>query len=169
VLRLLRGLKQQEVGEWPAAIQPPQGEKVQGRCLAVKRNAVARRLVQQRMRRKAPRQQRTLWKEVWEAAAYFLLWTSLSPPWTARQVLNLYRVRWQIEPAFQRLKSLIGLGPLPKKDPASARAWLHAKLFVSLRAEQMIATANHISPWGYSLEAAGGRRNAGFMRSEQPF
>jgi hypothetical protein len=154
VLPLLRGLKLPQVGEWPAAIQPPQGEKVPGRLLAVKRNAVATRLIQQRMRRKARRQQRALSKEVWEAAAYFLLWTSLSPRWTAHEVLDLYRVRWQIELAFKRLKSLMGLGHLPKKDPASARAWLHGKLFVSLLAEQMIATANAISPWGYNLEAA---------------
>jgi len=47
------------------------------------------------------------------------------------------------------MKSILGLGHLPKKDPASARAWLHGKLFVSLLAEHLIAVADAFPPWGY--------------------
>jgi hypothetical protein len=43
------------------------------------------------------------------------------------------------------------LGHLPKKDPASSRAWLHGKLLTSLLVERMIQIANAISPWGYKL------------------
>jgi hypothetical protein len=50
------------------------------------------------------------------------------------------------------MKSLLGLGHLPKKDPASARAWLHGKLFVSLLVERMVEAANSFSPWGYRLD-----------------
>ena len=66
-------------------------------------------------------------------------------------MLELYRTRWQMERAFQRMKSLMGLGHLPKQDPVSARAWLHGKLFVSLLGEPMITLANTFSPWGYAL------------------
>jgi hypothetical protein len=49
------------------------------------------------------------------------------------------------------MKSIMGLGHLPKKDPESGRAWLHGKLFTSLLVEQLIAAARTLSPWGYEL------------------
>ena len=45
-----------------------------------------------------------------------------------------------------------GLGHLPKKDPASARAWLHGKIFASLLVERMVDAADTFSPWGYRLD-----------------
>ncbi len=82
------------------------------------------------------------------------LWTSLPDSFSAEVVLEYYRRRWQIELAFKRMKSLAGLGHLPKKDPASARAWLYGKLLVSLLAEHLMQTAKGFSPWGYQLQAA---------------
>ena len=70
----------------------------------------------------------------------------------APAVLELYRLRWQIELAFKRMKSIMGLGHLPKKDPASARAWLHGKIFASLLVERMVQAAETFSPWGYRLD-----------------
>ena len=61
-------------------------------------------------------------------------------------------MRWQIELAFKRMKSIMGLGHLPKKDPASARAWLHGKIFASLLVERMVQAAETLSPWGYRLD-----------------
>ena len=66
-------------------------------------------------------------------------------------MLELYRSRWQIELAFKRMKSILGLGHLPKKDPESCRAWLHGKLFTSLLVERLIGAARTLSPWGYEL------------------
>ena len=63
-------------------------------------------------------------------------------------ILEWYRVRWQIELAFKRLKSLAGLGHLPKYDAASSRAWLYGKLLVSLMTERMQRYARAFSPWG---------------------
>jgi hypothetical protein len=50
------------------------------------------------------------------------------------------------------MKSILGFGHLPKKDPASARAGLHGKLFVSLLAEHLIAAADAFSPGDTSLK-----------------
>ena len=47
----------------------------------------------------------------------------------------------------------MGLGHLPKKDPASARAWLHGKIFASLLVERMVEAADKFSPWGYRLDS----------------
>ncbi|MDR3161280.1 MAG: transposase [Spirochaetaceae bacterium] len=38
-------------------------------------------------------------------------------------------MRWQIELAFKRLKSLFGYNEIPMKVEASARAWFYGKLF----------------------------------------
>jgi len=69
----------------------------------------------------------------------------------AKAVLKWYRLRWQIELVFKRLKSLAGLGHLPKYDEMSVKAWLYGKLFVGLLVEKLIHYAKINSPWGYSL------------------
>ena len=47
-------------------------------------------------------------------------------------MLQAYRVRWQVELAFKRLKSLLELDRLPTKCPALARSWLLAHLILAL-------------------------------------
>ena len=60
-----------------------------------------------------------------EMSEYFVLGTSLSSwAFSAQRILELYRLRWQVELAFKRLKSIMQLGQLPKTDPESCRAWL---------------------------------------------
>ncbi len=73
---------------------------------------------------------------------------------SAADVLELYRTRWQVELVFKRFKSLAELGHLPKHDEHSARAWLYGKLFVALLVEKLIGHARAISPWGYELGSA---------------
>jgi len=55
---------------------------------------------------------------------------------------------------LKRMKSIMGLGHLPKTDPNSSRAWLHGKLFVALLVERMIEAAKSFSPWGYPLDVS---------------
>jgi transposase len=76
---------------------------------------------------------------------------------SARQVLDCYRLRWQIELTFKRLKSVVRLGHIPKQDDQSSRAWLYGKLFVALLSQKLVRVGSAISPWGYYLpeEAAG--------------
>ncbi len=87
-----------------------------------------------------------------ELAEYFILWTSLKKL-RAAEVLELYRLRWQIELVFKRMKSILGVGHLPKKDPLSAQAWLEGKLFVGLLIERMADAAASFFPWGYPVAA----------------
>ena len=72
-------------------------------------------------------------------------------PLDATTVLSWYRCRWQIELCFKRMKSLLGLGELPKKREDSCRAWLHGKLLVALLLERLLDAVEHFSPWGYEL------------------
>ena len=86
-----------------------------------------------------------------EAAEYVLIFTTLGEQVSAEQVLQLYRLRWQIELEFKRLKSLIQLCHLKKHDAQAARSWLQGKLLVALLIARLIAHAERVSPWGYEI------------------
>jgi hypothetical protein len=154
ILKTVRGLKSGQPREWRTAVQHPGGGWLKGRLIAVKRSIAATRLERRRLMRRANRRQHKVSKESLEAAQYFMVWTSLPDSFTSSVVLELYRLRWQIELVFKRMKSIMGLGHLPKADPISCRAWLHGKLFVALLVERMIGAANSFSPWGYQLETS---------------
>ena len=152
VLRLFRKMRVGQTQEWSTQVKHPDGGWVQGRLIALKRSAEATRVARRRLEINASKKQKTVSPESWEAAQYFFLWTTLAKSFAASGVLELYRLRWQIELAFKRMKSIMGLGHLPKKDPASARAWLHGKIFASLLVERMVEAADTFSPWGYKLD-----------------
>lgn len=152
-LQQARPLRVGQVGSWPTQVQHA-GQRFSGRLLGVRRSAAATRQEQKRLRRAANREGRVISKRSWSGAQYLFLWTSLPNSFSPELALEYYRRRWQIELAFKRMKSLAGLGHLPKKDPASARAWLYGKLFVSLLAEHLIQTAKALSPWGYEIPAS---------------
>ena len=151
-LAMARQLQQDsQSAEWPAWVQHPAGHWIPGRLIVVRRSRQATRLARQKLKREASKKQYTVSRESWEAARYFFVWTTLPASFARKQVLELFRCRWQIELAFKRMKSIMALGHLPKTDPDSSRAWLHGKLFVSLLVERLIGAAKTFSPWGYGL------------------
>ena len=101
--------------------------------------------------RECSKKQRTVNQETIELHRYIILVTSLPSSNTANRIVELYRLRWQVEIAFKRLKSIMGLGHLPKKDEESARAWLHGKLFVALLVQAIVDEGTFFSPWGYPI------------------
>lgn len=151
--RLFRKMKVGQIEQWSTQVKHPSGGWVTGRLIALKRSAEATRLARRRLEINASKKQKKVSRESWEASQYFFVWTTLGDNFLAPAVLELYRLRWQIELAFKRMKSIMGLGHLPKKDPASARAWLHGKIFASLLVERMVEAADKISPWGYRLDS----------------
>ena len=90
--------------------------------------------------------------ETLEYARYVMVFTTVpEESFAAADVLEWYRVRWQIELVFKRLKSLAALGHLPKYDDRSSRAWLYGKLLVVLLGQKLQRLGRAISPWGYRL------------------
>ena len=87
-----------------------------------------------------------------EFAKYVIVFTTRS---SGSTILRSYRMRWQIELVFKRLKSLAQLGHVPKHDDRSSRAWLYGKLLVTLLAQKLICIGRDISPSGYPLSAWG--------------
>ena len=91
-------------------------------------------------------------EQTWQLAQYLMVFTTLPRQVaTTRQVLECYRLRWQVELTFKRLKSIAQLGHLPKYHDQSSRAWLYAKLLVALLVQKMTRIGKSISPWGYPL------------------
>jgi hypothetical protein len=85
-------------------------------------------------------------------AGFVIVATSMtSGSLPADHVMQMFRLRWQVELAFKRLKSLLQAGHVPKQDPASATAWLQGKLLASLLAERLLEESGLFSPWGYPL------------------
>jgi Transposase DDE domain len=148
----LRKLKVGQVQEWQLYFRA--GDHTWPiRLCVIRKSQVAAERAQRKARRKAQTHQREVSADALELSKYVLVLTSLAPEgWSAAQVLELYRCRWQIELAFKRLKSLLQLGQLPKQDPASARAWLQLKLLLALIIERLCHQARFFSPWGYRLE-----------------
>jgi hypothetical protein len=154
LLPLLRLLKGKSPREWAARVQSPNGGWIAGRLIALRQSVEAANWQLKRLQREAQHKHRTLSEEALEFAHYFMVWTTLRSDLEASLILELYRLRWQIELVFKRMKSILGLGHLPKADPLSAQAWLEGKLFVGLLIEHMVDTASSFSPWGYPLATA---------------
>jgi hypothetical protein len=90
-----------------------------------------------------------------EAAKFVLLLTSLpADQFSPATVANLYRLRWQIELAFKRYKSLAGLDELAAKTPELARSWIFAKLILALLAERIAGLSPESPPYGPRTTAA---------------
>ena len=54
---------------------------------------------------------------------------------TAAEVLDTYRLRWQVELAFKRLKGGLGTDRLLARDARMTRNWLLAHLILALLIE----------------------------------
>jgi hypothetical protein len=86
-----------------------------------------------KLRRGASRKRKVLDPRSLAAAEFIILGTSLpAGGYPADEVLAVYRLRWQIELAFKRLKSLPGMGQLPTRTERASRSWLTAHLAVAL-------------------------------------
>ncbi len=125
-----------------------------GRVCAVRKSDAAIDLAHRKLLRKASRKGTVPKPQSLEFAKYVIVFTTLPEAgFTPEEVLDWYRLRWQVELVFKRFKSAAQLGHLPKRDGESSRAWLYGKLFTALLAEKLIAHASAVSPWGYDLPA----------------
>jgi Transposase DDE domain len=109
------------------------------RLIAIKKPPHAAEAAARKVHREAQRGRHRLQAATLVAADWIILVTSLSTETVpAADVLALYRLRWRIELAFKRLKSLIGLQAPPGVDERSAKPYLLAHLLVILLLEPLI-------------------------------
>jgi hypothetical protein len=109
------------------------------RLVAVRKPAQAIAASRRKVHRDAQRGGHQLSKQTLDAADWVILITSLKPKdFATADVLALYRLRWRIELAFKRLKSLIGLKGPPGTDERSARPHVLAHLLTILLLEPLV-------------------------------
>ena len=142
-----------QFGEWRVVLHG-RGSSFTGRLCALRKSDCAIQLAHRRLQRKASKKQMITRPGTLEFAKYVIVFTTHSSGSTA-DVLRSYRLRWQIELVFKRLKNLAQLGHVPKHDDRSSRAWLYGKLLVTLLAQKLIRIGRDISPSGYPLSARG--------------
>lgn len=68
-------------------------------------------------------------------------------------IMGLYRLRWQIELLFKRLKSLLHLDTLPSREGPTAKSWMLARLIAAALAQRLVQPSGPLSPWGYELRS----------------
>jgi len=122
-------------------------------CVIRKSDKEAEKAIQKAIKEHS-KKQRKINSETIELHKYIVLCTSLPDSISKFEIAELYRARWQIEIAFKRLKSIMGLGHLPKKDEESARAWLHGKIFIALLTQAIVDEGRFFSPWGYPIKSS---------------
>jgi len=116
------------------------GAALRVRLVAIKKPEQAAAEGRRKARRNAQREGYQLSKKALRAADWVILVTSLPPEeFTTEDVLALYRLRWRIELAFKRLKSLVGLKGPPGLDERSAKPYLLAHLLMIILLEPLIA------------------------------
>jgi hypothetical protein len=168
LLERLRTLRFNQIGDWPVVISY-QDHEIMGRICAIRKSEAAagkaRKEIIREYKRKGKGSKQPK-PETLEAAGYTFVFTTLDQSIPADTILNIYRTRWQVELAFKRLKSLLGMGRLHMMQSESVRAWIHGKLLLAFLVEALIVAARFF-PWGYPLESEN-RRETVKMEGNAP-
>ena len=148
---LLDGLSEGEAGDWPVAFH--QGSVLHPvRLIAIRKSDTATEKECRRIRHEARRKGRKVSQRSLHNARFIALITDLTPDHLSTlDALELYRLRWLVEIAFKRLKSLLDLDRLRAKDPDLARCYLYGKLLAALLLDDLCERWPAFSPWGYPL------------------
>jgi len=85
------------------------------------------------------------------AAEFVLVFTTVLHGLSARQILTLYRARWQVELDFKRTKSIRELDRLPNFLPETIHSWICAKLLLQLVAVRLASPAAAFPPGGVGI------------------
>jgi hypothetical protein len=117
------------------------------RLIAIRKSPEATEAARAKLRREASKRQKTLDPRSLEAAEFVILGTSLPREgYPAEEVLAAYRLRWQIELAFKRLKSLLGIDQMPTQTAPASRSWLAAHLIMALLCDEASQDFLAVSP-----------------------
>ena len=108
------------------------------RLIILRKTPEAAEATRKALRAQASRKQKTLDPRSLIAAGFLILGTSLQVElYPAEEVLAAYRLRWQIELAFKRLKSLLHIDKLPAFTDLGARSWLYPHLILALLCDDL--------------------------------
>lgn len=105
-------------------------------------------IAEKRVRRKACRNQRTPGKHTVEMAKWLILATSLPDTFSDKKLTEIYRLRWQIELHFKRVKSFLHFRKFRRSSAAfqdsMSLLWLSLSSFITLL-QLRILSLSHFS------------------------
>lgn len=143
-------------GAWAVVVDDHQTDRppLRLRLIAGRKPPPACERARRRVHATARRKGKTPDARTLEAADWVLVLTSLpEDAFDAAAVLAAYRLRWQVELAIKRWKSLLGLGAPPVHHPETATAWIYALLIAALLIEDKVADAATHFPPGQPADA----------------
>jgi len=151
LLDLLETLTLGELGDWPVQMRVrDRGYAL--RLVALRHTPEATRKAQKKLQQAAAKRKGQADRRTLRAAGFTCVLTDLSAAaLPAGSVLELYRLRWQIEIVFKQLKGILHFDGLRAKDPQLVQAYLFAKLLGALIVHELSRSAPAFFPWGYAL------------------
>jgi hypothetical protein len=142
---LIKGLKGLKAGESMdlEVFYKVSGELVPVRICAMRKDRKSEREGLERLKKTNQRKRGEKAVSALQSAynKYIIVATSIGKEVSAKQVLELYRMRWQIELAFKRLKSLFKYNEVPMKLDKTARAWFYGKLLLAIFCQALVNKA----------------------------
>jgi hypothetical protein len=161
ILRSLELLDPGEIGDWPVAFEHD-NKRYPMRLVAIRKSAQAAEKERTRIRRQTTsRKGRQPHPNSLRAAGFIFVITDLpADVLPAVEALELYRLRWQIEIFFKRLKSILDIDRLRARDERLARTYLYANILGALIVEELRDAALAFFPWGYPLRPQATKRVA---------
>jgi len=147
-LALLRQTPEGQIAEVCAKFQDPDsGAWINGRIVGTRLPQEKAEAARQRCQKTAQRKKSKLSAKTLEAATCMCLFTTApADELSAAVAMEVYRVRWQAEVGFKRLKSILHLGQLREITPTSARIWLQGKMVYALLLDKCLSRAGLLSP-----------------------
>jgi hypothetical protein len=150
LLPKIQKLRIGQIGEWDVWFEDRTGQRRPLRVCVLRKSEEATKRAERKVLRKARGRIDGVQQKTLEYTKFLIVLTSVpAEEMHASVVLEFYRARWQVELAFKRLKSLLELGQLPKKNPRSSLAWMQGKILCALIIERILCEAQFVSPWGY--------------------
>jgi len=161
-LRTLKGYASRE--QRVAIYSREHRRRIEGRLIAVRLRPAEAEKARARLRRELGAKASIVDRE---AAQYVVLFTSVpASRMSPDMCLQLYRLRWQVELAFKRWKSICHFDRLPNYRDDTILTWLYAKLLLALIMHRMASAASSLFPpedeelgVGLVLDALGGRHH----------
>jgi hypothetical protein len=127
-----------QIDEAALLVAGPDGVMLPVRVIAFGHSVAAADTARRKTLRKAASNHHAVDPGSLAASRHLYLVTSLNgDEWPAARLVEMYRVRWQIELAFKRLKSILRIDRLNTRDPALARSWITAHLIAAVMLEQV--------------------------------
>lgn len=129
---------------------PGEAQRIRVRLMLLRKTEAAAELARSKRQRASTKRGHSADIRSLEAAGYILLLTNC-PSLGATEAFELYRLRWQVELAFKRLKSLIHIDQITAKEDRVVQTYILGKLLAALLIEDLTERYLDFSPWGFPL------------------